>query len=80
MALLFRSKISTFDIIFKRLSRESFENLQIVVEHFKPVSLCPIKWQPITIFAKLHKSPLLTDNIVKGAVSGQKQFLATKSH
>ena len=41
--------------------------------------LCPIKWQPLKFFAKLHKSPLLIANIVKGAVSGLRQFLATES-
>ena len=35
--------------------------------------LCPIKWRPLKLFAKLHKSPLLMANIVKGAG----QFLAT---
>ena len=34
--------------------------------------LCPIKWQPLNFFAKLHKSPLLMANIVKSAG----QFLA----
>ena len=31
------------------------------------------------MFAKLHKSPLLKAYIVKGTVSGLKQFLATES-
>ena len=35
--------------------------------------LCPIKWRPLKFFAKLHKSPLLMANIVKGAG----QFLPT---
>ena len=47
--------------------------------NWKSVPLCPIKWQPLKFFAKLHKSPLLIANIVKGAVSGLRQFLATES-
>ena len=34
-----------------------------------------IKWQPFKVFEKLHKSPLLIANIVKGAVLGLRQFL-----
>ena len=41
--------------------------------------LCPIKWQPLKFFAKLHKSPLLIANIVKGAVSGLRQFQANEN-
>ena len=41
--------------------------------------LCPIKWRPLKVFAKLHKSLLLIANTVKGAVSGMRQFLATES-
>ena len=37
--------------------------------------VCPIKWRPLNVFAKLHESPLLISNIVKGA----EQFLATES-
>ena len=51
----------------------------IVIENFKPVLLCPIKWRPLKFFAKLHKSPFLIASIVKGAVSGLRQFLATES-
>ena len=42
-----------------------------------PLSL--IKWLPLSFFMKLCKSPLLISNIVKGAVSGLRQFLATES-
>ena len=31
--------------------------------NWKSVSLCHITWQPLKIFAKLHKSPLLIANI-----------------
>ena len=47
--------------------------------NWKSLLLCPIKWQPLNIFAKLHKSPLLIANIVKRAVSGLRQFQATES-
>ena len=46
---------------------------------WKSVPLCPIKCQPLKFFEKLHKCPLLIANIVKGAVSGLRQFLATES-
>ena len=36
--------------------------------------LCPIKWQPLKFFAKLHKIALLMAIIVEGA----EQFLATE--
>ena len=66
--LLFRSEIGLFDISFKRLYEESFEDLQpIIIENFKPVPLCLIK-----TFA-------LIANIVKGAVSALRQFLTTES-
>ena len=51
----------------------------IAVENFKPMPLCPLKWWPLKFFAKLRKSPLLISNIVKGAVSGLRQFLTTES-
>ena len=51
----------------------------MVIENFKPVPLCPIKWRPFKVFVKLHKSPLLLANIVKGAVSDLRLFLATES-
>ena len=35
--------------------------------------------RPINFFGKLHKSPLLVPNIVKGTVSSLRQFLATES-
>ena len=37
------------------------------------------KWRPFKVFVKLHKIPLLKANIVKGAVSGLRQFLATEN-
>ena len=74
-SLLFRSEIGIFDIFFKRLYIESFEDLQItVIENIKPVPLCPIKWQSFKVFVKLHKSPLLIADIVKGVVSGLRKI------
>ena len=46
------------------------------MENFKPVPHCPIEWRPFKVFMKLHKSPFLIVNIVKGVVSGPRQFLA----
>ena len=40
----------------------------MVIEKFKPVPLCLIKCQLFKVFAKLHKSPLVIANIVKGAI------------
>ena len=38
--------------------------------------LYPIKWQTLKFFAKIHKSPLLIFNVVKGAVvSDLREFL-----
>ena len=51
----------------------------VVIESFKLVSLCPIKWRAFKVFVKLNESSLLITNIVKGAVSGLRQFLATES-
>ena len=51
----------------------------IVIEYFKPVPLCTIKWRPFKDFVKLHKNSLLIANIVKGVVSGLRPFLATES-
>ena len=41
--------------------------------------LCPIKWQPLNFFAKLHKSPLLISTVVKGAVSDLRHILVMES-
>ena len=41
--------------------------------------LCPIKWHPLKFLAKLHKSPLLISNVVKGAVSDLRRFLVIES-
>ena len=49
------------------------------IENFKPVLQCPIKWEFLKVFAKLHKNPLLIASIANGAVTGLRQFLATGS-
>ena len=41
----------------------------IVTGNFKPCHYVP-KRQPFKVFVKIHESPLLIANIVKGAVSG----------
>ena len=43
------------------------------------MSLCPIKWQPLNFFAKLHKSPLLISNVAKDAAPDLRQFLVIES-
>ena len=66
---LVRSEIGIFDIFFKRLCKERFENLQIVNNN-KPLPHL-IKWWSFKVFVKLYKSPISIANIVKGsAVSG----------
>ena len=50
-----------------------------VIEKFKPVPPCPIKWWHFKVFVKLLKSPPLIAPVVKGAVSGLRQFLAIES-
>ena len=49
------------------------------MENFKPMPQYPIKWQPFKIFGKLHKSSLVTTYMVKVAVSGLRQLLATEN-
>ena len=73
MAYFFRSKIGIFDIFFKRLCKESFEDLEFN-SNWKFQTRAALK-----VFTKLHKNPLVIDNIVKGAASGLRQFLATES-
>ena len=46
----------------------SFEDLQIVIESFKPMPLCPRKRSRFNVFAKLHESPLSVANILGGEV------------
>ena len=60
-----------FDI-FLRLCEESFEDLQIN-------SNWKFQSPPFKVFVKLQKKSLLKANIVRGAVSGLRQFLATES-
>ena len=56
-----------------------FVDLQINIDkNFKLMPLCRIKWRLFKVFVKLQNSPLLISNIVKGAVSGLRQFLATE--
>ena len=69
-----RSEIGIFDIFFKRLHEEGFEDLQINSNwKFQTRNNISHKWQPFQVFAKLYKSLLLIATIVRGAVSGLKQ-------
>ena len=77
--LLFRSERSIFNMLFKRLAEESFEDLRVVIENFESLLLCSIKWRSFKGFAKLHESPLLTPNIVNSTISGLRQYFATES-
>ena len=51
----------------------------IVIENFKPLPLCPIKWQPFNVSLKITQTFFLIANTVKGAVSALRSFVATKS-
>ena len=75
--LFFWSKIGIFNI-FKKTIEGSFEDLEFNSK-WKSVPLCPIKWWPLKFFATIRKSSLLISNVVKSAVSGLRQFLATYS-
>ena len=76
-------------MFFKRLCRESFEDLEFNSNwKFQICAALPLKTAvrlkgqsstDLKFFAKLHESPLLIASIVKGAVSGLRQFLATES-
>ena len=41
--------------------------------------LYPIKWLSFNVFEKVHESPLLIDNIVKGSATGLREILTTES-
>ena len=67
-------------MFFKRLCQESFEDLEFNSDgKFQIRAALSHKMAALKIFAKLHKSPLSIASIVKGAVSGLRQFLATES-
>ena len=77
---IFKSEVGIFDIFLKDCTKKVLKIYKsIVIENFKPVPLFPIKLGLFKVFVKLHKSPLSIGNIVKGAVSGLRQFLATES-
>ena len=59
-SLLFSSEIAIFDIFFKRWTKKVLKIYKsLVIQNFKPVSVCPIKWWLFKVFAKLRKSALL---------------------
>ena len=58
----------TINILFKRLYEESFEDLQIVIENFKPVSLCrfrlvSLRSYIVTFITTLNKFHKQTNNV-----------------
>ena len=77
----FRSKIVIFEISFKRLHEESFEDLEFI-SNWKLETRAALshKMTPLKSFTqKLHRNPLLIASIVKGIASGLRQFLPTES-
>ena len=70
-----------FLIYFLKDCPKKFWKIQnsIAVENSKLLLLCLIEWWPLKLFAKLHKSLLLIASIVKDALLGLRQFLATES-
>ena len=79
--LFYLDPILVFLAYFLKDWTKKFLNIykSVVIESFKLVPLCPIKWRPFKVFVKLHKSPHLTVNIAKGVVSGMRQLLTTES-
>ena len=64
-SLLFRSKLGVLTCFLKDCTKKVLKIYKsIVIKNFKPVPLCPIKWQPFKVVAKLHESPLLIANTV----------------
>ena len=78
--LFFRAKIVIFDMFFKRLCKESFEDLEFNSNwKFQTRAALSHKIAALKFFfAKLHKSPLLITSIVKGTASSLRLFLATE--
>ena len=66
-------------LCFSSISCLRLFNEVFVKKNLKPVLLCPIKWPPLNVFVKLHKSLLLIANIVQDAISCLRQFLAIES-
>ena len=67
--LLVMSEIGILDIFLKDCTKKVLKIYKsVVIENFKPVLICSINWRPFKVILKLHKSPLLIDNRVKGAV------------
>ena len=77
----FRSKIVIFEISFKRLHEESFEDLEFISNwKLETRTALSHKMTPLKSFTqKLHRNPLLIASIVKGIASRLRQFLPTES-
>ena len=72
--------MASFILPFKRKYKKNFDDLELNSNwKFKPFPLYLIKWPPIKIFVKLHKSLLLLGNIVKGTASDLREFLKAES-
>ena len=59
-SLLFRSEIVFLTYFLKNCTKRVYK--PVVIENFRLVPLCPMKWRPFNVFVKLHKSPLLDVN------------------
>ena len=79
-SLLFRSEIGIVTCFLKDCMKKVLKIYKsIVIKNFKLVPLCPIKWRSFKVVEKLHKRSLSIANIVKGAVSDLRPFLATEN-
>ena len=74
--LSIRSKIGILNIFLKGCAKKV---LKIQNWNFQIFATMSIKLRPLKVFEKLHKSPILIVNIVIGAVSGLRQFLASET-
>ena len=71
--LLFRTKKYVFLTYFLKDCAKKVLKISksMVLENFRPMPLCPMKWWPFKVSAKLCKSSLLIANIANiGTVSG----------
>ena len=80
MAFFFRSKIGIFDIFYKRLCKESFEDLEFNSNRKFQISAALYrKMAALNIFCEITQKSSFNSQYNKGAVSDMRQFLATES-
>ena len=80
MPLFFRSKIGIFDMFLKRLCKDGFGDLQLNSNwKFQTRAALSHKMAALKIFCEITQKSFFSPVIVKGAVSGLRQFLATES-